>query len=405
MGELRDDEVAALRAEVARLRASLDDVDTRARGVERELLASQALHQATIESLPFDFWARDREGYCVSQNRAARENWGDLLNRRPEDMDLPAEVIEAWLANNRRALAGEIVRGDVDYSIGGELRHIQNILGPIRQGDAIVGTLGVNIDLTDLRRAEAARMRLERRLLETQRLETLGLLAGGVAHDINNIVMIILGLASLARRHTDPGGNLDRDLATIETASRRAGEICGQLLAFAGRGQLVLEPVDLPALVAETLELVKARVAPQIEVELSAPPALVVVGDATQLRQLVMNLVLNASDAIGDSSGRIRIHVAPADRATTDALAADRELAIRADQSYALLEITDSGRGMSEEIRARIFEPFYTTKTGGRGLGLAAALGTVRGHHGALTVESHEGVGSTFRVVLPVVEP
>jgi len=387
MGDSRDDEVAALRGEVARLQA--------------ELLSSRALYQATIESLPFDFWARDREGYCVSQNRATREHWGNLLDRRPEDMELPADVIETWLANNRRALAGEIVRGDVDYMLGGELRHIQNVLAPIRQGDAIVGTLGVNIDLTDLRRAEADRRLLERRLLETQRLETLGLLAGGVAHDINNIVMIVLGLASLARRHADPGSALDRDLATIENASRRAGEICGQLLAFAGRGQLELEPVDLPALVGETLELVKPRLSAAIEVQLSAPPTLVVVGDATQLRQLVMNLILNACDAIGEHAGRITIRLAPAEQAMIDALAADRAIALHTDRSYALVEITDTGRGMSEEIRARIFEPFFTTKASGRGLGLAAALGTVRGHQGALTVDSVEGVGSTFRVLLP----
>jgi len=138
-----------------------------------------------------------------------------------------------------------------------------------------------------------------------------------------------------------------------------------------------------------------------IEVQLSAPPTLVVVGDATQLRQLVMNLILNAGDAIGEHAGRITIRLAPAEQAMIDALAADRTIALPTDRSYALVEITDTGRGMSEEIRARIFEPFFTTKASGRGLGLAAALGTVRGHQGALTVDSVEGVGSTFRVLLP----
>jgi CheY-like chemotaxis protein len=157
----------------------------------------------------------------------------------------------------------------------------------------------------------------------------------------------------------------------------------------------------LPALVAETVALVKPGIAEGIEVELEAPAALKIVGDATQLRQLVMNLILNASDAIAERPGRIRIRVAHADRAATDALAADRELELGPDHGYALLEVTDTGRGMSDQIRARIFEPFYTTKVGGRGLGLAAALGTVRGHHGALTVESREGLGSTFRVFLP----
>src|SRR6185312_13313126 len=208
------DETEVLRAEVQRLKA--------------ELRATRALHAATIESLPFDFWARDRDGVCVSENSTTRKHWGSLLDKRPQDTDAPPEAIAVWIANNSRALAGEIVHGDVDYVVGGELRHVHNIVGPIRQGDEIVGTFGVNIDLTDLRR-------LERKLREAQRLETIGLLAGGVAHDINNIVMVVLGIASLARRRAGPGTSLDTDLASIENASRRAAAICTQLLAFAGK--------------------------------------------------------------------------------------------------------------------------------------------------------------------------
>lgn len=392
-------------AEITALRAMLGEAAARAERLEAELRASRALHEATIESLPFDFWARDREGYCVSQNGATRAHWGDLLHRRPEDMDFPPEVIATWLENNRRALAGEIVRGEVDYMVAGETRHVENILAPIRQGAEIVGTLGVNVDLTDLRRAEAERLRLERRLRETQRLETVGLLAGGVAHDINNIVMVIMGMTSLARRHAG-GPALDHDLATIETASRRAAEICGQLLAFAGKGRLAIELVDLGALVDETVALLQRTLPSHVTLEVESPraPRLRIEGDPIQLRQLVMNLILNASEAIGDQPGTISIRLGLADPQVLSTMAHESVVDLAPEGAHALLEVTDTGCGMTAEIRARIFEPFYTTKARGRGLGLAAALGTVRGHAGALAVVSEPGAGATFRVVLPCVE-
>ena len=376
-----NDEVAALRAEVARL--------------EAELRATRAVHDAAIESLPFDFWARDRDGVCVSQNSKCRQTWGDQIGLRPENSSAPPDVIAVWVANNARALAGEIVRGDVDYVVGDDVRYIHNILAPIRQGDDIVGTLGVNVDLTELRR-------LERKLRDTQRLETIGLLAGGVAHDINNIVMIILGMASMARRRAPEHSTLAGDLSTIETASRRAAAICNQLLAFAGKGHLDVEVLALDALVTETVRMVAASLHGQIAIELVATPELAIEADSTQLRQLVMNLVLNAAEAIGERAGTVVVGVAPASAETIAAAAAD-DLGFTPlpGIAYVALEVRDTGAGMPPETRARIFEPFFTTKARGRGLGLAAALGTVRAHGGGLYVETSPGHGSSFRVLLP----
>jgi two-component system, cell cycle sensor histidine kinase and response regulator CckA len=373
------DEVAALRAEVARL--------------EAELRTTRA-DAAAIESLPFDFWARDRDGVCVSENSTTRANWGSLLGKRPQDTNAPPEAIEVWLANNARALAGEIVHGDVEYLVNGELRHVHNIVGPIRQGDETVGTFGVNIDLTDLRR-------LERKLRETQRLETLGLFAGGVAHDINNIVMVVLGIASLARRRAAPGSSLDADLAAIENASRRAAAICTQLLAFAGKGDLAVERLELGEVVAETLRLVTPSIPPNIAVDVVAG-RFAVDADASQLRQLVMNLILNASEAIGARPGTIAVTVEAAAPALL-AAAVDDDPAFAPDPAsdYVMLDVRDTGGGMTAETRARIFEPFFTTKARGRGLGLAAVLGTVRMHRGGLHVETVPGRGSRFCVFLP----
>jgi len=398
------DELAALRAEVVRLRAELDATTARQKRLADDLCASQAMHSATIESLPFDFWARDREGYVISRNSTTRMRWGEVLHTRVEDLDLPSDVRANWLANNRRALRGEIVRGEVTYDMAGETWHVHNIVAPIWLGDEIVGTMGVNIDLTELRRAEAERLRLERRLHETHRLETVGLLAGGVAHDINNIVMIVLATTSLARRRAAADAQLDNDFATIETASRRAAELCSQLLSIAGRGKLALEVLDPSTLVAETVTLVKSMVPPEIDVRIATPSAsdLAVEVDAPQLRQLVMNLVLNASEAIGTRAGTITIGVDLAPSSAVEALAVrDSGLELDPSRAHVMLEVVDTGAGMSPDTRARIFEPFFSTKARGRGLGLAAALGVVRAHRGGLDVESMPGTGSTFRVFLP----
>jgi len=352
------------------------------------------MHDAAIESLPFDVWARDRNGVCVSQNSACYEHWGKLVGLRAEEVNAPPEVIAVWLGHAARALAGETVRSDVDYVIGGEVRHVHKILAPIREGDEIIGTLGVNLDLTELRR-------LERKLREAQRLETIGLLAGGVAHDINNIVMIILGMASMARRRVPAGSSLDSDLSTIETASRRAAAICNQLLAFAGKGHLDVELLELDAVVAETVRLVAASLS-GIAIELDVARELAIEADATQLRQLIMNLVLNAAEAIGERHGTVTVRVVAASAEMVAAAAVDDVgFAPAPGIDYVALEVRDTGGGMTPETRLRIFEPFFTTKARGRGLGLAAALGTVRAHGGGLHVETRLGEGSSFRVLLP----
>jgi len=379
---MSEDDIAVLRAEVARLRD--------------EVAQTRAMHEALIESLPFDFWARDRDGWCFSENSQTRRNWGSLIGTRPEDRDLPPEVIERWRDNNRRALSGEIVRGNVEYTVGGETKHIQNILAPIRKGDEIIGTLGVNLDFTELRR-------LERRLRETQRLETVGLLAGGVAHDINNIVMVILAITTMMRRQVAMGSQLAEDLSTIETASQRAAEICTQLLAYAGKRQLARELLDLNAVVADTAKLLRSTLPSGISLEVTSAAGIPIPVeiDPAQLRALVMNLILNASEAIGDD-GRINVTVEAADPKRIGELA-NSHVGVVLDPArpYAILSVTDTGRGMPPETVERIFEPFFTTKARGRGLGLAAALGTVRAHEGAMHVESTVGRGSTFRVLLP----
>ena len=260
---------------------------------------------------------------------------------------------------------------------------------------------GLAIDITAQKSAETARLALERKLLEGQKLESLGLLAGGIAHDFNNLLSAILGNAGIARLALPAGSSADAELRAIEAAALRAAELCRQMLAYAGKGRFVIEPTDLTLLSEDLLPLLKISVARQAALHLELVRGLpAVMADATQLRQIVMNLVLNAADAIGDRGGEIVLAtgVMHADAAFLSTCVAGAGLA-RGD--YVFLEVRDTGTGMAPEVVAKIFDPFFTTKFAGRGLGLAAVLGIVRGHHGALHVESTPGIGSKFRLLLP----
>jgi PAS domain S-box-containing protein len=260
---------------------------------------------------------------------------------------------------------------------------------------------GLAIDITAQKHAEIARLALERKLLEGQKLESLGLLAGGIAHDFNNLLSGIIGNANMVRLSLPAGTAMDAQLRAIEGASLRAAELCRQMLAYAGKGRFVVEPTDLSALVEDLLPLLRISIARQATLDLRLDRRLpAVMADATQLRQIVMNLVLNAGDAIGDQGGEITVRTGSM-RVTIEDLAACVTGAGLMAGEYVYLEIRDTGCGMPPDVLAKIFDPFFTTKFAGRGLGLAAVLGIVRGHQGALRVSSTPGVGSLFRLLLP----
>lgn len=260
---------------------------------------------------------------------------------------------------------------------------------------------GLAIDITAQKRAELDRLALERKLLEGQKLESLGLLAGGIAHDFNNLLTGVLGNAGLARLSTPPGASIEPQLRAIEHTALRAAELCRQMLAYAGKGRFVVESVDLTLLVEALLPLLNTSIARRAVLKLEMSRDLpAVMADATQLRQIVMNLVLNAADAMGPDGGVITLRTGSI-QADTALLASCAVGADLAPGEFVMLEVIDTGCGMPPEVLARIFDPFFTTKFAGRGLGLAAALGIVRGHGGALHVSSTPGQGSRFQLLLP----
>ena len=238
----------------------------------------------------------------------------------------------------------------------------------------------------------AERQKLESQLREAQKLESLGLLAGGLAHDFNNLLVGVLGNAALVLEDLPSDSPLRENVAQIELAGQRAASLTRQMLAYSGTGRLTIEPVEITPLVEEIVTLVKAAISKQARLVLALDresPA-TVRGDSGQLSQVVMNLITNAAESLPDGVGSVTIGTG---------------VETTGEGAFVVIEVSDTGCGMSAETKARIFEPFYTTKFTGRGLGLAAVDGIVRSHGGRIDVRSSVGRGTTCRVWLPAVVP
>ncbi len=271
---------------------------------------------------------------------------------------------------------------------------ISVLIGCIRLQDSPYRDLCFVLDLTE-------RKRLQQRVLEAQKFESLGVLAGGIAHDFNNLLVGVIGHASLAQDML-PVDHPARDLLTqVVRNGEQAAHLTRQMLAYSGKGRFLLEPLNLSTLYEEISILVKPAIPREVELEMHLPEDLPLVeGDRGQMRQVFTNLVLNAAEAV-TGSGHVRVETGVR---WIDALHPSSPWVAGEvpNGQYVYLEVVDSGCGMDEATRGKIFDPFFTTKFVGRGLGLAAVAGIVRGHRGAISVTSVPGQGSRFLVLFPV---
>jgi len=313
--------------------------------------------------------------------------------RRPEET--AKEIIQA--AREQGYWSGEIHNVKKD---GTEFWSHTNIttFGHHQYGEV---WLSVQQDITERIKAEEERARIQEQMQQVQKLESLGVLAGGIAHDFNNLLAAILGNADLALNELSPTSRARSYLNDIVASSERAADLSRQMLAYSGRGRFVLEALSLNALVHEIGQLLKTIIGKKVSLQYDLMRDLPLVeGDATQIRQILMNLVTNASEAIGEDPGTISISTGLR-TCNSEFLAAtwlDENLPAG---EYVYFEFADTGCGMNQADLERIFDPFFTTKFTGRGLGLAATLGIVRGHRGAVNVESTLGEGTRFTVFLP----
>jgi signal transduction histidine kinase len=343
-----------------------------AQRVETELALTKL--RSLTSQLPIVLWSCDRDLRVTSAEGT--------------HADVVAPLVAA--VDHRPALAGSLSHVETELD---DKRWLVS-LAPMRDAeDEIVGVIGTAVDVTMMRR-------LEQKISQTQKIESLGVLAGGVAHDFNNLLVAILGNADLALQHPIADPTVRQAVEAIRTASLRASELTNQLLAYSGRGQLEVGAVEVAPLVREMISLLLPGRIGTLELELAdvAP----VRADAAQIRQVVMNLVTNAFDALTGVGGVVMIrtrHVeVTGEPHPLDVITAPPG-------QYVTIEVGDSGIGMDVSTRRKIFDPFFTTKQTGHGLGLAAVLGIVRGHRGGLRLFSEPHKGSVFEVLLPAATP
>ena len=251
------------------------------------------------------------------------------------------------------------------------------------------------------RDTEAASLILERQMQHAQKLESLGVLAGGIAHDFNNLMTAMLGHLNVAQLQLAPDSPATPHLDSLEKIILRAADLTRQMLAYSGKGRFVVRPYDLNHVVQEVTHLLEVAISKKVALRFDLTPALPLVeADAAQIQQVIMNLVTNAADAIGDHAGTIRLSTSTieVDRIYLDQVFQGQNLTAG---TYVCLEVGDTGCGMAPEVLARIFDPFFTTKVAGRGLGLSATVGILKGHRAGMRIYSEPGRGTTFKLLFP----
>ena len=368
---------------------------------ERSQLAER--FRLLLESTGEGIFGLDRDGECVFINATAVNLLGvkreQLLGKglaRVLSYRSPGGVPCSYedSAMNRAARYGEPSRvTDAIFAAGGgEGFPVDYSANPIVRDGRIDGAVITFSDISD-------RKLTEEKFRQTAKLESLGVLAGGVAHDFNNLLTGILGNASLVLSSDDLKDEDREKLEYVVKASERAADLTRQMLAYAGKGRYDKRDVDVSALVTETLGLLHTLIPKTVHITLDLRQDLPAVhADPIQVQQVVMNLVINAGEAIGEPNiGTITVRTY-LDCVNGERAAASKDLGVG---PHVVIEVTDTGGGMTPEVRARIFDPFFTTKFTGRGLGLAAVLGIVKSHKGVIEVESTLGQGTRFRVLLP----
>lgn len=257
-------------------------------------------------------------------------------------------------------------------------------------------------DITERKNAEKERQDLLQQFQQAQKLESLGVLAGGIAHDFNNILTIILGHCFMVKEGVESGITTKSHVEQIEGAASRAADLCRQMLAYAGKSPMLKAQINLWLLVDEMVKMLQSAIKKNVVIQLDLKrdvPA--ISGDNSQIQQVVMNLIINAAESIGDQNGSVKVVL---DKTIIRAAHPEIDFmgTVIPPRSYARLEVSDTGCGVDEDTKKRMFEPFFTTKLTGRGLGMSAVLGIIKSHDGALQLASSLGAGTTFKVYFPL---
>jgi PAS domain S-box-containing protein len=403
---LDEDQIGAVRSlagsaglALSRLRAL---AEAQARETEYRQLFDQAAEPVLIAELD-GTWVRVNQAACAVFGYTEAEFLGKRAGFSSPEVQPDGRPTRDVLALFT-AMGREGRRGGFDFTScrkDGTLIHCELSVAPLqKEGRTLVQV--VLRDRTEARRAAEEKAALERQLYEAKKMESLGVMASGVAHDFNNLLMGVLGNAGMALEELGPAHPLAANLQAIQDAAHRASDLTRQLMAYTGRGQFSLDELDLSMEVREMRQLLEAGLPPGITLELDLAPEMPSFeGDHHQVQQVLANLLVNATEAIGDQAGWVRITTTPVRLGAAD-IAADLPGQELEPGDFVRLEIRDSGPGMDPSLVGRVFEPFFTTKFQGRGLGLPAVLGIVRGHRGGVKLDSAPGAGTRCAIYFPV---
>jgi PAS domain S-box-containing protein len=380
---------------------SVIDITDRKRAEEKLLESNEKYIELFELGMEAIFLIDNQSGRLLEANNAATKMYGysrdELLNMRNADLSSEPEQTKQVTQHSpqgerviplryHRRKNGTVFPVEIDgrfFTWRGQGVHVAAIR-----------------DITDRKKAEEERLKLERQLLHAQKLESLGILAGGIAHDFNNLLMAVLGNLELALDDLSPVSLARPSIDQAVNAAKRASDLTRQMLAYSGKGQFVVRDVNLSELVTENAHMLRAAISRNVTMNLDMEENMPLTSvDPGQMQQIIMNLITNASEAIGGQAGVISIATGVQD--CDDAILSRSRVEEKPEAGrFVWLEVTDTGCGMDSETQQRLFDPFFTTKFTGRGLGMSAVLGIVRGHHGALLLDSKPGKGTAIRVLL-----
>ncbi len=378
---------------------------------EDQLRRNWEFTRTLLNAIPTPVFYMDREGRFIGCNRS----YLDFTGRTVETFAGKSvfDLFDLDQAEEHHAKDLELLRTGERQSYEGTML---DMLGRKREvvfnrdvfrneKGEITGLVGSFIDISRVRKAEQEQREMERQLLHSQKLESLGVLAGGVAHDFNNILLAITGNLELARLDLPEDCAARQAVDDAFLATSRAVDLTRQMLAYSGKGHFVVQDVDINRLITENLAIFKAAVAKNVSFEHELSPDLPPIkADIGQVQQIIMNLITNGSEAVGTKPGSVKITSYVANF-TVGELAACRGDVIPEPGQFVVLQVSDTGTGMDTTTLARIFEPFFSTKFTGRGLGMAAVLGILRGHKGGVLIDSRPGEGTRVRILFPAVAP
>ncbi len=382
----------------------------RRKQIEKILRSSEAHLRTVIETIPDLIWLKDPDGLYLSCNKKFERFFGaketEIVGKTDYNF-VNKEMADFFREKDKAAMAAEKTRvneEEVTYADDGHREILETVKTPMYGDDGqLIGVLGIARDITERKRLEEERKKLENNLRQSHKMEAIGTLSGGIAHDFNNILGIILGNTELAMDDIDKRNPSYLYLEEITKAGLRASDIVKQLLNFSRKTDQAKKAIDIRLLIKDSIKMLRASIPTSIDIQVNLLEDLsTIYADSTQINQVLVNLCTNAAHAMEDSGGVLKIELSQIELDNTTVTQFQK---IEAGQ-YIQLSISDTGHGIDPEIKVNIFDPYFTTKPIGKGtgMGLAIVLGIVKNHNGAISVYSEKNKGTSFKVLFPVIE-